>query len=325
MKNKQTLPIHQYLPDASQVVYGCMGLGGGWSNAPVSQSDIAQTQKVIETALANGITLFDHADIYTFGKAEEAFGKCLERSPQLRESMLVQSKCGIRFADEKGPKRYDFSAQWITQSVENILKRLSTEYLDVLLLHRPDPLMEIEETAGALNQLLAQGKIRHIGVSNMHSGQLRWLQQALDAPIVANQIEMSLVQFDWLDESLTTGSAQARDNSFDSHLLTYCQEHKVQLQAWGSLAQGKITDIKRAQTAEHQHVVSLVQDLSDIYQCSAEAIVLAWLMRLPQHIQPIIGTTNTDRIAACAQAMSISLSREHWYALYEAARGHEVP
>ncbi|MDM7859008.1 aldo/keto reductase [Alteromonas sp. ASW11-36] len=322
---KNNIPLTSQYSQASQLVYGCMGLGGSWNANPISAADIAQAQDVTETALECGITVFDHADIYTLNKAEQVFGEVLKNQPQLRERMVIQSKCAIRFADEYGPKRYDFSAAWIGESVENILRRLHIEQLDILLLHRPDPLMELDETSTVLNQLTASGKVAEIGVSNMHSGQIALLQSQLDKPIVANQIEMSLVQFDWLEEGMTTGSSLARENSFDSHLLSYCQLNNVQLQAWGSLAQGKVTDLSRAQTPQEQRIAAAVAAMAAEYQTSAEAIALAWLMRLPMGIQPIIGTTNPDRIRACAQASSLTLSREHWYTLLEAARGADVP
>lgn len=319
------IPFTQSFSSSSQLVYGCMGLGGGWNTDPVSADDVSQTHSIIETALESGITVFDHADIYTFGKAELVFGQVMQADPTLREKMIIQSKCGIRFADERGPKRYDFSAAWIQHSVEKSLRHLNVEQLDVLLLHRPDPLMDVQETSATLNQLVAEGKVKTIGVSNMHSGQIALLQQHLDSPIVANQIEMSLLARDGIEEGLTTASPAANDNSFDSHLLSYCQLHNVQIQAWGSLAQGKITAPEKATTDQQRTLAETVQRIAAEYQSSPEAIALQWLMRLPMGIQPIIGTTNIARIQACARAHSIQLSREHWYELLEAARGAEVP
>lgn len=322
---KTVLPMNANNPEASQIVYGCMGLGGGWNTTPYTKDDIAHTQAVIETALENGITVFDHADIYTFGKAEKVFGDVLASAPALRQNMFIQSKCGIRLADQQGPKRYDFSAEWIITSVDGILQRLRIEQLDALLLHRPDPLMDVEEVGDTLNALIAQGKIANVGVSNMNSGQMEWLQSTLEKPLIANQIEMSLLQTDWIEEGITTGSAMARDNSFDSHLFSYCHRHNVQLQAWGSLAQGKIASIDRASTAAEKRIATAVVKMAGDYQVSPEAVALAWLNRLPINIQPIIGTTNLARISACAQASNLTLSREHWYTLLESTRGNEVP
>ena len=140
-------PLSQYLRHNSPLVFGCMSLGGGWNVNPLSQDDIRQAHQVIDAALEAGITLFDHADIYTHGKAEQAFGEVLKQRPELKQHISLQSKCGIRFATNELPQRYDFSAQWISQSVDNILTRLQIEQLDVLMLYRPDPLMQVEEVA----------------------------------------------------------------------------------------------------------------------------------------------------------------------------------
>ena len=186
IKSQLTYPLAHYLNQHSPLVYGCMGLGGGWNTNPITAEDIKQTQAIMEFCLEQGVKIFDHADIYTFGKAERAFGQVLKQAPSLRDQMSIQSKCGIRFADEKGGKRYDFSAQWITHSVEQILQRLHIDQIDVLLLHRPDPLMQLDELAQTLIALNAEGKIAHIGVSNMHTAQLAFLQSALPMPIRLN-------------------------------------------------------------------------------------------------------------------------------------------
>lgn len=323
---QRPIPLNQYLPNVSALAYGCMGLGGGWDLKPVSKENIAQTHQVIDTALEAGINLFDHADIYTLGKAEKTFGQVLTERPELREKMYIQSKCGIRFADDAGPKRYDFSAQWVNASVDNILTRLNTEYIDVLILHRPDPLMELEEIADTLMKIKSSGKARYFGVSNMHQHQMAYLQSALDAPLVANQIEISLAKLDWLEEGIMAGNPEGRDINFTAGKLEYCRQNNVQIQAWGSLAQGLFTgrDVSSASQAV-QATCKLVAKLAVKYQVANEAIVLAWLMRHPARVQPVIGTTNLKRIKACVQAEQVQLTREDWYYLYESARGHELP
>ena len=195
-------PLAKYLPNVSKLIFGCMGLGGGWNKDPLTNTHTQQAHVCIDTAIAGGINLFDHADIYTFGKAEQVFGQALKQRPKLREQIYIQSKCGIRFADEQGPKRYDLSKQWIEQSVEGSLKRLNTDYLDVLMLHRPDPLIQVEEVAQVFSRLKESGKVRHFAVSNMSQQQIQFLQTALDMPIVANQIEASLKQSAWVDEGV---------------------------------------------------------------------------------------------------------------------------
>ena len=169
---KPSYPLSTYIRNNSPLVFGCMSLGGGWNVNPLSQEDIRQAHQVIDAALEAGITLFDHADIYTHGKAEQAFGEVLKQRPELKQHISLQSKCGIRFASTNEPQRYDFSRQWITNSVDGILKRLQIEQLDVLLLHRPDPLMQVEEVAETFNQLQQSGKVKHFGVSNMQQHQM---------------------------------------------------------------------------------------------------------------------------------------------------------
>lgn len=318
-KNNNVKALNKYLKDVGGIAYGCMGLGGGWDQNPVSKENRQQAHQVIDAALDSGINLFDHADIYTFGKAEQAFGQVLVERPELREKMYIQSKCGIRFPASDGPKRYDFSAQWINVSVDNILSRLNTEYLDILMLHRPDPLMELDEVAATLTALKSSGKVRHFGVSNMQHHQIAYLQSALDAPLVASQIEISLAKLDWIDDGIMASNSGAGN-------LEYCMANNLQVQAWGSLAQGIFSGRNvDDQPCSVKATARLVSQLASNYQVSTEAIVLAWLMRHPVGVQPVIGTTNLERIRACSQAVNLKLSREEWYSLYETSRGQEVP
>ncbi|MEG3766638.1 aldo/keto reductase [Alteromonas sp. 14N.309.X.WAT.G.H12] len=316
--------MQKYFPQASRMIYGCMGLGGGWNTQPVAHQDVQQAHRVIEQVLSLDINVFDHADIYTFGKAETVFGRVLKDNPSLRDKLVIQSKCGIRFADESGPKRYDFSAKWIERSVEGILTRLNIEQLDILLLHRPDPLMALEEVANTLARLQQQGKITHVGVSNMHGHQIAYLQSALSTPVVVNQLEMSLACRDWLEDGITTNSKANCSSGYGSGTLEYCLLNNVQVQAWGCLAQGIYTGAKNQNNADAA-TANLVNQLASDYETSPEAIVLAWLMRHPANIQPVLGSTNLQRIKHCEAAMRVTLSREHWYLLLETARGHEIP
>jgi predicted oxidoreductase len=319
-------PLQRYVERSSPLVFGCMNLGGGWNQEPVCAADIKQAHDVIDAALDAGICVFDHADIYTFGKAEQVFGQVLQQRPELREQISLQSKCGIRFADANTPQRYDFSADWISSSVDNILSRLNIEQLDVLLLHRPDPLMQPEEIATTFARLQQAGKVKHFGVSNMQQHQMNMLQDALATPLVVNQLELSLSHLAWLDEGTTAGCSGEHGVNFSSGTIEYCRRNKVQLQAWGSLSQGLFSgkDVS-AEPESVQTTAALVAKLAAEYQVSKEAIVLGWLMRHPANIQPVIGTTNLQRIKACAEASKVQLSREHWYALYLAARGRALP
>ena len=324
--DKKRIPLSNYLPNVGQVAYGCMGLGGGWNDNPVNSADVAQTRSVIDTALESGINLFDHADIYTFSKAEQAFGQALQQAPDLREQMFIQSKCGIRFEGEGNVGRYDFSADWVSQSVDGILNRLNTEKLDVLLLHRPDPLMELDDLARVLEHLKAQGKVDFFGVSNMNSHQIQYLQSALGQPIVANQVEMSLAKLDWLNDGVMINSQGHHQSDFAAGTLEHCQMNNIQLQAWGCLAQGRFAE--QGLYSEHEHVkktAHYVTQLANQYGVESEAIVLAFLLRHPARIQPVIGTTNLDRVKASAVATQINLSREEWYNLYVYSRGQALP
>lgn len=303
-----------------------MGLGGGWNNNDLSAEDIKQANQVVDTALDAGISIFDHADIYTFGKAEQAFGQVLKQRPELRQQMVIQSKCGIRFDDQCGPKRYDFSNQWIEQSVDNILQRLGIEQIDILMLHRPDALMDPQEVATTFDRLQASGKVVQFGVSNMQHHQISLLQSALSQPLVCNQVELSLSKLSWLDQAISGKYSDQGANDIAAGTIEYCRANKVQLQSWGSLSQGLFSgrDVSN-ETQCVQQTAQMVASLAAEYQVSKEAIVLAWLMRHPANIQPVIGTTNLERIKACAQAQHVELTRAQWYALYVSARGDDLP
>lgn len=320
-------PMRTLLPDASRLVYGCMGLGGGWDAAEIDNHAIDQAERVIKNCLDMGINVFDHADIYTHGKAEAAFGQALKRTPSLRDQLYLQTKCGIRFADEHGPKRYDLSYEWVVESVNGSLKRLATNHIDLLMLHRPDPLMQPAEIAEAFSRLQADGRVRAFGVSNMHSHQIAFLQAALDVPIVANQLELSLLRCDWVDEGVLVDHPVGAKINFTAGTLEYCQQQQIQLQAWGSLCQGQLSgrELEADASDSVRQAAQLVAKLADSYSVAAEAIVLAWLMRHPARIQPVVGSTDAKRIAAASQATEVELSREDWYQLYETARGGELP
>ncbi|AYA76116.1 aldo/keto reductase [Bacillus sp. Y1] len=313
---------------ASQLIYGCMGLGGGWNRDPIQSEHITQAHEIVEMALENGINMFDHADIYAFGKAETVFGQVLKEKPTFRENMIIQSKLGIRFPDEeKGvPARYDFSKSYILDSVDGILSRLNIDYLDVLLLHRPDVLMDAREVGEAFHQLKTSGKIRYFGVSNMSAGQIRLLQSHCNEKLVVNQLEMSLDKIGWLETGVHVNQVAARDNVFPEGTLEYCQLENIQLQAWGSLAKGIYTGRDLENAGENvKNTALLVQRFAEEKQVSREAIVLAWLMKHPAAIQPVIGTTNLARIQGCVEALKVTLSRDEWYNLYVSSRGVSLP
>lgn len=324
--NLQRYPLTRAIPNNSPIVLGCMSLGQTSENNVISTGDIQKINEVIDAAIDAKITLFDHADIYNGGKAEQVFGEVLKTRPELRELISIQSKCGIRFEDALGPKRYDCSAEWIISSVESSLSRLNIEQLDILMLHRPDPLMEPDVIAQAFDLLRESGKVKNFGVSNMQQHQIKFLSSVLSKPLVVNQVELSLNHRAWIEEGVTSGNSGEPAINYGAGTIEYCQQNNIQLQAWGSLCQGLFTGRELLKPSlSVQNTTELVSQLAAEYRVNKEAILLSWLQRHPANIQPVIGTTNIERIKACADSQRIRLSREHWYALWCSARGHELP
>ena len=312
---------------ASRLAYGCMGIGGSWDNAPLTKEVTSKAIVSISTALEHGINFFDHADIYAHGKSELVFGKVLKEIKYIRDSMIIQTKCGIRFPGNPNPDspgRYDFSYEHIINSVDGSLSRLGVEQLDILLLHRPDPLMEPEEVAKAFDELHKNGKVRFFGVSNFNTGQMTLLQNSMDQPIVVNQIEISLLHHHVINDGILANQTSGQ-YAASTGILDYCRLNKILVQAWSPVALGKIFNTPL--TAD-ENVINLAKQISDYVEdkgTSKEAIALAWLMKHPVGIQPVIGTTNPERIANSCKVDEIKLSREEWYTLFTIARGNPVP
>lgn len=294
------------------LAYGCMNLAGVGRD---------QARRAVMAARELGINLFDHADIYGGGESEAFFGDVLATSPGLRHEIILQSKCGIRLADTPTPgtpKRYDLSYVHLVTSVEGSLRRLKTDYLDILLLHRPDPLAEPEEVARAFDHLQASGKVRHFGVSNHAGFQVDLLRRYLRRPLVVNQLELSLAHAYLIEEGLEVNRAPAIAPGAGT--LDHCRSHGLLVQAWAPLAGGRYSA-----TDARAPVSACLEQLAAEHRTSPEAILLAWLLRHPAGIQPLIGSTRPERIRACGQALDLTLSREAWYALLEAERGEPVP
>ena len=309
--------------DVSRIAYGCMQLSRTWDDSAITAAEISATLKLVETALEQGITLFDHADIYARGKSEQLFGEALRQIPELRGRIVLQSKCGIRVAGDpetNSPARYDFSRGHLVRSVEGILKRLDTDHLDVLLLHRPDPLMEPAEVARAFDHLQGSGKVLHFGVSNHNAAQISLLQEHLEQPLVVNQVELSLLHHHLISDGILFNQP---GETGVGRTLDYCREYGILVQAWSPLAGGRL--FADAVAKDLRPVAELVAQLAEAKEVAPEAILLAWLLKHPAGIQPIVGTTNPDRLIASCQADAIDLSREEWYALLAAARGTGVP
>ncbi|QGQ95281.1 aldo/keto reductase [Paenibacillus psychroresistens] len=322
------MPLEKRGISNSRVAFGCMGLGGGWNHNALTKEDYLQAEKAIDAALSIGITMFDHADIYTFGKAEAVFGQIFKNKPELRKQMILQSKCGIRMKDDVLPQRFDFSKEHILNSIDASLQRLGIEYLDVYLLHRPDPLMEPEEIAEAFQAIKASGKVRHFGVSNMSAAQIRFIQQALPEPLVVNQLEMSLARLDWVEQGVLVNQKEGANINFADGIMEHCQTENIQIQAWGPLAQGRFSGKPSEQaTPSEIRTAELVQSMAQQKDTTPESIVLGWLMRHPALIQPVIGTANADRVLACRDAVHQSkmMTRTEWYTLFESSRSKNTP
>ncbi|WP_404423750.1 aldo/keto reductase family oxidoreductase [Nibricoccus sp. IMCC34717] len=325
----QTLTLPHTNLKISRLCAGCMGLGGSWDdNDPVTSDDEQLAVRFIEGALEVGINFFDHADIYTRGKAETVFGRVLRENPGLRDQIVLQTKCGIRWADTPpgAPQRFDFSYDHILASAEASLKRLQTEHLDILLLHRPDALWEGEEIARAFTRLRDSGKVRYFGVSNQNRFQIEALQSYLPFPLVANQIEMSLLHSGFAEVGISFNQSQpAYPNGWEG-LIEYCRLKGVSLQAWSPLARGLLAGGgEDTPDAKALATVALLTRLAAERGVTPEAIALAWLLRHPSQIVPVLGTTKPQRLAASAKAVEVALTREEWYRLWETARGNQMP
>lgn len=312
--------------EVPRIGYGCMHLSRAWDDTPLTAEERARTHAMIDTALAQGITLFDHADIYARGKSERLFGEVLRQRPGLRGQIVLQSKCGIRLAGDPepgAPQRYDFSPVHIIASVEASLQRLGTDYLDILLLHRPDPLGHPEEVAQAFDALHRAGKVRHFGVSNHTGTQIALLQRHLRQPLVINQVELSLLHHYLIDEGITANQVGTPFPAAGT--LDYCRQHDILVQAWAPLASGRLAAPLESMDETLRATAELALQLARTHEVQLEAILSAWLLRHPAGIQPIVGTTHPERLVASCAGASIELDREQWYALFAAARGHRVP
>ena len=270
----------------------------------------------VDTALEHGINFFDHADIYGKGRCEELFGQVL--TPSLREKIILQSKCSIRPGIA-----FDFSKEHILNSVDGILKRLNTEYLDILLLHRPDTLMEPEEVADAFRILKENGKVRHFGVSNQTPMQMELLSKYCDEPLLINQLQLSIAHCPMINFGINANMYNDSGINRDGGILEYCRLKDITIQAWSPFQYGMFEGIFLG-NEKFAELNKVIDNLAEKYNVTNSAIAVAWILRHPAGIQTIVGTTNKDRIAQISKASEIRLTREEWYALYMAA-GNKLP
>lgn len=309
---------------SSGLIYGCMGLGR-WDGVVPGAEDLARAEAAVAAALDAGITRFDHADIYGHGSAEAVFGEVLRRAPELRGRIEVQSKCGIRLGAPERPQLYDLRPATIRARVAESLERLGTDYLDCLLLHRPDPLTDPAAIGTTLTDLYDEGLVRSLGVSNMSAPQIAAIRAHTGIPLAANQLEMGLHRRAWLEGAVLVNTPASAEVGFPHGTVEFCVAEGIELQAWASLAGGRFTG--RPQEPGDEAVASLLRALAEAHGTTPETVLLWWLQQHPAGIVPVIGTTDPGRIGACRGAAhgSSRLSHEEWYELWVTARGDQLP
>lgn len=300
--NTITLPNSDV--ELSRLIYGV------WRLADDVDTSSTQVRRKIDACLEQGITSFDHADIYGNYECEAVFGQALKAEPSLRKRMQLISKCDIALATDKFPQRkvtyYDTSAAYIQNSVENSLRRLNTDHLDLLLLHRPDPFMDPQETGPALDALIATGKVRAVGVSNFQPSDWRLLQSCMNEPLVTNQIELSVLE----------------RSAFIDGTLSNMQLDRLQPMAWSPLGGGQLF---RNDNAAAMRVRPLLEELAAGHDHRADLAAFAWLLAHPAGILPVVGTNNIERIRTLSSALEIMIDRQQWFEIWTAAAGEAVP
>ncbi|MEI7846418.1 MAG: aldo/keto reductase [Chloroflexota bacterium] len=294
--------------DASEISLGCMRI------ADLTNQEIST---LVHTALDEGINFFDHADIYGGGQSESKFAEALNMSPHLRENMILQSKCGIRRGS------FDFSKEHILESVDGILKRLQTDYLDVLLLHRPDALIEPEDVAEAFTILQDSGKVRYFGVSNQNPMQIELLVKFVKQPLVINQLQLSITNTGMIDAGLNVNMQIDASVNRDGSILDYCRLREITIQPWSPFQYG-FFEGAFLDNVKFPELNRKINEIAASWGVTNTAIAIAWLLRHPAHMQPIVGTTNPSRVRDICKASDIKLSRQDWYDIYLAA-GNKLP
>jgi predicted oxidoreductase len=294
--------------NASEISLGCMRISG------MANPDIS---KLIHTALDEGINFFDHADIYGGGQSEAKFSEAIGMNAGLREKMILQSKCGI------GKGVFDFSKEHILEAVDGSLKRLRTDYLDVLLLHRPDALVEPEEVAEAFTILETSGKVKFFGVSNQNPMQIELLTKFVKQRILFNQLQLSITNTGMIDAGINVNMQMSRSIDRDGSILDYCRLKEITIQPWSPFQFGFF----EGAFLDNPKFPELNQTINTIAAAKGvpnTAIAIAWLLRHPARMQPIIGTTNIQRVKDSCKASGVTLTRPEWYEIYLAA-GNKLP
>jgi len=297
----------------SNIVLGCMRIAGLEKPA---------INTLVHAAMEEGINFFDHADIYgrhsDAGNCEELFADALQMNDDLREKMILQSKCGIREG------YFDFSKEHIVSSAEGILKRLRTDYLDILLLHRPDPLMDPEEVAEAFRILHDSGKVRYFGVSNQIPMQMELLQKYTDQKIVVNQLQLSLCNSMFIDSGIAANMQIDQSIDRTGGVYEYCRLKDITIQAWSPFQKGYFGGVFLGDYENYGELNKLIDQLAEKYNVPTSAIAVAWLTRIPSGIQVILGTTSLAHLHEGCLGSDLQLTRKEWYDLYKAA-GNVIP
>jgi predicted oxidoreductase len=305
--------------EVSRMALGCAGLGGAWGDDTTSGEDKLKAARLVNEALERGINFFDHADVYALGKAETVFGGVLKQSPGMRQQMVLQTKCGLRFPDARAapaaPRHFDLSAAHIVASLEGSLRRLCTDYVDILVLHRVDALMEPEEVAKAFDALQATGKVRAFGVSNFGPSQIELLERALTQRLAVTQVQLGLFHAgaicDGIDFNREPEWRWWR-GATGAGGIDYFRLKEMQIQAY--------SPVRNMMSAERaQHVQEKLRAFAEAMNASPTVIALAWLLKHPARIVPVLGTTNPKHLAENCAALSVSLTSEQWYDLLYAA------
>lgn len=279
----------------------------------------ADMDALLATCLDVGITCFDHADIYGEGRSEEVFAASAERLGITRASMLLQSKCGIRPAEGM----FDFSREHILHAVDGILARLRTDYLDVLLLHRPDALVEPDEVAEAFTRLHGAGKVRHFGVSNQNPTQIELLQRALPQRLIFNQLQLSIAFTPLIDAGIHVNNKDDHAVVRDGGVLDYCRVKNITVQAWSPFQYGFFEGVF-LDSPKFPELNTVIDRIANERNVTNTAVAVAWISRHPARIQTIIGTTTPQRIREASASQDFQLTRQEWYEIYRSA-GNVLP
>ncbi|MEH6992859.1 aldo/keto reductase family oxidoreductase [Neobacillus drentensis] len=304
----RTMKLGSSTLEVPVVAVGCMRINSLEKN---------EAERFVQTALEQGANFFDHADIYGGGACEEIFADAIHMNADVREKIILQSKCGIR----KG--MFDFSKEHILDSVDGILKRLNTEYLDVLLLHRPDALVEPEEVAEAFDTLESSGKVRHFGVSNQKPMQIQLLQKYVKQPLVANQLQLSITNANMISNGINVNMQNDSAIDRDGSVLDFCRLNDMTIQPWSPFQYGFFEGVFLG-NEKFPELNQKIDEIGAKYGVSNTTIAIAWLLRHPAKMQPVIGTMNVDRLKDCCKASEIHLTREEWYSIYRTA-GNILP